>query len=35
MGEQLFGLSVKNLQDLENQLEMSLRGVHMKKVNLF
>ncbi|KAF7829258.1 MADS-box transcription factor 23-like isoform X1 [Senna tora] len=31
MGEQLYGLSVKNLQDLENQLEMSLRGVRMKK----
>ncbi|XP_028754584.1 MADS-box transcription factor 23-like [Neltuma alba] len=29
MGEQLYGLSVKNL--LENQLEISLRGVRMKK----
>lgn len=32
MGEQLYGLSVRNLQDLENQLEMSLQGVRMKKV---
>ncbi|KAI4314448.1 hypothetical protein L6164_027356 [Bauhinia variegata] len=31
MGQQLFGLSLRNLQDLENQLEMSLRGVRMKK----
>ncbi|KAK8472209.1 hypothetical protein PHAVU_002G143866 [Phaseolus vulgaris] len=31
MGEQLYGLSVKNLQDLENQLEMSLQGVRIKK----
>ncbi|KAI4328108.1 hypothetical protein L6164_020492 [Bauhinia variegata] len=31
MGQQLYGLSVRNLQDLENQLEMSLRGVRMKK----
>lgn len=33
MGEQLYGLSIRNLQDLENQLEMSLQGVRMKKVN--
>ncbi|KAG5007763.1 hypothetical protein JHK85_026305 [Glycine max] len=31
MGEQLYGLTVRNLQDLENQLELSLQGVRMKK----
>ncbi|RID51057.1 hypothetical protein BRARA_H01746 [Brassica rapa] len=31
MGEQLNGLSVNELNNLENQLEISLRGIRMKK----
>ncbi|KAL5212914.1 hypothetical protein ABZP36_023761 [Zizania latifolia] len=31
MGEDLSGLNVKGLQSLENQLEISLRGIHTKK----
>lgn len=34
MGHQIQGLGVTDLQNLENDLEMKLRGVRMKKVGL-
>jgi len=34
LGQQLSGLDVKDLQNLENKLEMSLRNIRMKKVTL-
>ncbi|ANM67033.1 AGAMOUS-like 21 [Arabidopsis thaliana] len=34
MGEQLNGLSVNELNSLENQIEISLRGIRMRKRNL-
>lgn len=35
MGEELSGLGIKELGNLENRQEMSLKDVHMKKVSLF
>lgn len=32
MGEDLSGLNVKELQSIENQLEISIRGIRTKKV---
>ncbi|KAF3439161.1 hypothetical protein FNV43_RR17436 [Rhamnella rubrinervis] len=34
MGVELYGLSVKELHNIENQLELSLRGIRMKKEQL-
>jgi hypothetical protein len=34
LGQQLSGLDVKDLQNLENKLEMSIRNIRMKKVAL-
>lgn len=34
MGEDLSGLSVKDIQNLENQLEMSLSTIRLQKVHL-
>ncbi|KAG9158377.1 hypothetical protein Leryth_013127 [Lithospermum erythrorhizon] len=35
MGEELSGLSIKELQNLENQMETSLRGIRMRKEQMF
>jgi len=35
MGQELSGLGIEELGNLEKRLEMSLKGVRMKKVSLF
>jgi MADS-box transcription factor len=32
MGQDLYGLSIKDLQNFENTLEMSLKAIRMRKV---
>nr|XP_048335533.1 MADS-box transcription factor 27 isoform X3 [Ziziphus jujuba var. spinosa] len=34
MGQELYGLGVKDLQNIENRLEISLKGIRMKKGSL-
>nr|XP_048335532.1 MADS-box transcription factor 23 isoform X1 [Ziziphus jujuba var. spinosa] len=34
MGQELYGLGVKDLQNIENRLEISLKGIRMKKEQL-